>query len=103
MTDPTPQTAGGNPAPSTIAVIGSGYMGGGIAQVFALAGNTVRIADVSAEVAQRNYERILGESRDFEADDLVAAGARVEARSTERIGDRRVTRALLVHPKEVTV
>jgi 3-hydroxybutyryl-CoA dehydrogenase len=61
--------------PSTIAVIGSGYMGGGIAQVFALAGNTVRIADVSEEVARRNYERILGESRDFEADGLFRAGA----------------------------
>ncbi len=69
------QTGGGSITPSTIAVIGSGYMGGGIAQVFALAGNTVRIADVSAEVAQRNYERILGESREFEADGLFRAGA----------------------------
>src|SRR3712207_9561939 len=71
MTDRPEQGA----APTTIAVIGSGYMGGGIAQVFALAGNTVRIADVSAEVAQRNHERILGESRDFEADGLFPAGA----------------------------
>ena len=29
--------------------------------------------------------------------------ARIEARSTERIGDRRVTRALVVSPTEVTV
>ena len=33
----------------------------------------------------------------------VASGARIEARSTERIGDRRVTRALVVNPKGVTV
>jgi 3-hydroxybutyryl-CoA dehydrogenase len=69
------QENSGNEAPRTIAVIGSGYMGGGIAQVFALAGNTVRIADVSAEVAERNHERILRESRDFESDGLFPAGA----------------------------
>jgi D-methionine transport system ATP-binding protein len=33
----------------------------------------------------------------------VLDGARIEARSTERIGDRRVTRALVVNPKEVAV
>jgi D-methionine transport system ATP-binding protein len=44
---------------------------------------------------------------DEEADERLAAavaqGARIEARSTERIGDRRVTRALVVNPKEITV
>ena len=38
-----------------IAVVGSGYMGGGIAQVLALGGARVALADVSAEVAQKNY------------------------------------------------
>ncbi|MBE2319031.1 ATP-binding cassette domain-containing protein [Solirubrobacter sp. CPCC 204708] len=33
----------------------------------------------------------------------IADGARIEARSTERIGERRVTRALVVTPKEVAV
>ena len=41
-----------------IAVVGSGYMGGGIAQVFALSGRSVVLADVSGEVAASNLERI---------------------------------------------
>ncbi|WIB32927.1 3-hydroxyacyl-CoA dehydrogenase family protein [Curtobacterium sp. MCSS17_005] len=53
-----------------IAVVGSGYMGGGIAQVLALAGHTVRIADVSAEIAEQNLERLLGETAQFVADGL---------------------------------
>lgn len=53
-----------------IAVVGSGYMGGGIAQVLALAGHTVRIADVSAEIAQQNLERLLTETAQFVADGL---------------------------------
>lgn len=61
--------------PQTIAVIGSGYMGGGIAQIFALAGHQVRIADVTAEVAQSNYERILAETREFEDGGLLRKGA----------------------------
>lgn len=48
-----------------IAVVGSGYMGGGIAQVFALAGRQVRIADVSAEHAARSRERIIAEAADY--------------------------------------
>ncbi|WP_115787082.1 3-hydroxyacyl-CoA dehydrogenase family protein [Arthrobacter silvisoli] len=65
----------------TIAVVGSGYMGGGIAQVLALSGATVRIADVSEEVARKNYERLLEEARQFVADGLFPddAVARLEA------------------------
>ncbi|WP_285723949.1 3-hydroxyacyl-CoA dehydrogenase family protein [Psychromicrobium xiongbiense] len=65
----------------TIAVVGSGYMGGGIAQVLALAGATVRIADISAEIAQSNYERLVTEARQFVADGLFPADAveRIEA------------------------
>lgn len=62
-----------------IAVIGSGYMGGGIAQILALAGARVALADVSAEVAQSNYERLLKES-----DEFVAAGL-FPADATERL------------------
>ncbi|MFP5366587.1 MAG: 3-hydroxyacyl-CoA dehydrogenase NAD-binding domain-containing protein, partial [Actinomycetes bacterium] len=58
-----------------IAVIGSGYMGGGIAQVLALGGARVALADVSAEVAQSNYDRLLVESDQFVADGLFPAGA----------------------------
>lgn len=58
-----------------IAVVGSGYMGGGIAQVLALAGARVALADVSAEIAQSNYERLLKESDEFVAAGLFPAGA----------------------------
>jgi len=48
-----------------IAVVGSGYMGGGIAQVFALSGRSVVLADVSGEVAASNRERIIREAEDY--------------------------------------
>ena len=57
------------------AVVGSGYMGGGIAQVLALGGARVALADVSAEVAQGNYDRLLAESDQFVADGLFPAGS----------------------------
>ncbi|NUS36503.1 MAG: 3-hydroxyacyl-CoA dehydrogenase family protein [Pseudarthrobacter sp.] len=58
-----------------IAVVGSGYMGGGIAQVLALAGARVALADVSAEIAQNNYERLRKESDEFVAAGLFPANA----------------------------
>lgn len=58
-----------------VAIIGSGYMGGGIGQVLALAGARVALADTSAEVAQKNLERLLAESVDFEARGLFPEGA----------------------------
>ncbi len=57
------------------AVVGTGYMGGGIAQVLALSGATVAIADVSEEVANKNYHRLLAESENFVADGLFAPGS----------------------------
>ncbi|ASN53020.1 3-hydroxyacyl-CoA dehydrogenase family protein [Sinomonas sp. R1AF57] len=65
----------------TVAVVGSGYMGGGIAQVLALSGATVRIADVSEEIARKNYGRLLDEAREFVADGLFPQDAveRLEA------------------------
>ena len=42
-----------------VAVVGSGYMGGGIAQVLALSGREVVLADASAEQAARSRERII--------------------------------------------
>ncbi|MDQ4491547.1 3-hydroxyacyl-CoA dehydrogenase family protein [Sinomonas sp. ASV486] len=65
----------------TVAVVGSGYMGGGIAQVLALGGATVRIADVSEEIAAKNFERLLEEARQFVADGLFPEDAveRLEA------------------------
>ncbi|MEV0890975.1 3-hydroxyacyl-CoA dehydrogenase family protein [Promicromonospora sp. NPDC050262] len=60
---------------SSVAVIGAGYMGGGIAQSFALAGLPVVIADVSAEATQTAYARLLAEAREFEDVGLYDAGA----------------------------
>ncbi|VXB37829.1 3-hydroxybutyryl-CoA dehydrogenase [Arthrobacter sp. 9AX] len=59
----------------SIAVVGSGYMGGGIAQVLALGGARVALADVSAEVAESNYDRLLAESDQFVADGLFPEGS----------------------------
>lgn len=65
----------------TIAVVGSGYMGGGIAQVLALSGATVLIADISEEIAQSNYARLIAEAKQFVADGLFPDDAveRIEA------------------------
>ncbi|KQQ49511.1 3-hydroxyacyl-CoA dehydrogenase family protein [Plantibacter sp. Leaf314] len=59
----------------TIAVVGSGYMGGGIAQVLALSGATVRIADISEEIARKNSDRLIAEAEQFVADGLFPADA----------------------------
>ncbi|GAB3040284.1 3-hydroxyacyl-CoA dehydrogenase family protein [Parafrigoribacterium mesophilum] len=59
----------------TVAVVGSGYMGGGIAQVLALSGATVRIADISEEIAKKNYERLIEEATQFVADGLFPVDA----------------------------
>lgn len=60
---------------STIAIIGSGYMGGGIAQVFARAGFSVLIADQSADVAAKAYDRLVEEAGRFEERGLFPAGS----------------------------
>ncbi|UWX97079.1 3-hydroxyacyl-CoA dehydrogenase family protein [Arthrobacter zhaoxinii] len=62
-------------AQRAVAVVGSGYMGGGIAQVLALGGARVALADVSQEVAEKNLERLLGEAEQFVADGLFPADA----------------------------
>lgn len=58
-----------------VAVVGSGYMGGGIAQLLALAGNEVRIADVSLDVATASQARLVAEAEAFTADGLFPEGA----------------------------
>ena len=60
---------------TSVAVIGAGYMGGGIAQSFALAGLPVVIADASAEATQAAYDRLIRESQEFEDAGLYDAGA----------------------------
>jgi 3-hydroxybutyryl-CoA dehydrogenase len=60
---------------SHVAVVGSGYMGGGIVQLLALAGNDVRISDVSLEVATASHARLVEEAEAFSADALFPPGA----------------------------
>ncbi|WP_223410674.1 3-hydroxyacyl-CoA dehydrogenase family protein [Occultella gossypii] len=59
---------------TTVAVIGSGYMGGGIAQTLAAAGLTVRIADATADLARTAHARILAEAAELETSGLMPAG-----------------------------
>lgn len=57
------------------AVIGSGYMGGGIAQVLALTGEAVSISDIDLATAERSRERLIEEADQFAADGLFPDGA----------------------------
>jgi 3-hydroxybutyryl-CoA dehydrogenase len=59
----------------TVAVVGSGYMGGGIAQTLAIAGFPVVIADASVELARAARERLIDEADRFEASGVFTAGA----------------------------
>ena len=58
-----------------IAIVGSGYMGGGMAQVFALAGHDVVLADVTSEIAAANLERVRRETAEFEEQGLYRPGS----------------------------
>ncbi|GAA1757813.1 3-hydroxyacyl-CoA dehydrogenase family protein [Pseudarthrobacter sulfonivorans] len=60
---------------STTAVVGSGYMGGGIAQVLALHGYKVMLGDVDGETAERARVRLVEQAKDFEAHGLLPEGA----------------------------
>jgi 3-hydroxybutyryl-CoA dehydrogenase len=57
------------------AVVGGGYMGGGIAQTFAMAGLPCTVADVDAETARRAVRRLVDEGRDYEEQGLFPAGS----------------------------
>lgn len=64
-----------------IAVVGAGYMGGGIAQEYAIAGYPVVLADVDGQVAKASVARLIAEATDWEARGLFHPGdaAKVEA------------------------
>ncbi len=49
-------------------------MGGGIAQVFAIAGHPVILADADAEVSKRNLVRLIAEAKDWEERGLFLPG-----------------------------
>ncbi|TXN30931.1 3-hydroxyacyl-CoA dehydrogenase family protein [Lacisediminihabitans profunda] len=68
-----------------VAAIGSGYMGGGIAQVLALAGSTVTLGDVDEQTASLAFERIVKEAEAFEIAHLLDQGSAMVLRSRLRI------------------
>ncbi len=65
-----------------VAVVGSGYMGGGIAMVFALGGYDVTLADIDGATAERSRERVRSEAEQAEAQGLLRGG------SAQRVRDR---------------
>lgn len=85
MTDPsttgdsassTTGTSGtSTPVVGRAAVIGAGYMGGGIAQALALAGADVAISDADAKTTVAQRERLIAEAGDFAARGLMPADA----------------------------
>ncbi|TFD48729.1 3-hydroxyacyl-CoA dehydrogenase family protein [Cryobacterium sp. Hh11] len=58
-----------------ISIVGSGYMGGGMAQVFALAGHKVLLADVDGATSIAGRERLMGEAWKFQQQGLFPDGS----------------------------
>ena len=58
-----------------VAVIGAGYMGGGIAQVFAMAGFDVAICGADPALTGRHLDRLGREADDFEQQGLLKPGS----------------------------
>jgi 3-hydroxybutyryl-CoA dehydrogenase len=59
----------------SIAVVGAGYMGGGIAQVLAMAGFQVAITDADPDTTLRHRDRLFAEAADFEEQGLFDPGS----------------------------
>ena len=70
-----------------IAVVGAGYMGGGIAQVFALAGMDVVIVDADPNLTARHLDRLRHEAQDFESRGLFDPGSAELVRKNLRAAD----------------
>jgi 3-hydroxybutyryl-CoA dehydrogenase len=62
---------------NTAAVVGTGYMGGGIAQSLALAGVDVQLADVNTDLTKKSLDRLLAEADRFEREGLFDPGSAV--------------------------
>jgi len=58
-----------------VAVVGAGYMGGGIAQVLAMAGLHVTIVDADPSLTRSHLDRLCREAEDFEAKGLFDPGS----------------------------
>lgn len=60
---------------NSVAVVGAGYMGGGIAQSLALAGMRVTVVDGDPELTKKQFARLLDEAQDFEDQGLYRPGS----------------------------
>ena len=76
-----------NAAVQQIAVVGAGYMGGGIAQVFAMAGLPVIIADADATRTAQHLDRLRREAEEFESQGLFGPGSAQLVRDNLRAAD----------------
>src|SRR3954454_4959996 len=72
---------------SQVAVVGAGYMGGGIAQVLAMAGLHVVIVDAAPDITQRHLERLRREAEEFESQGLFDPGSADLVRKNLRAAD----------------
>ncbi|WP_099040324.1 3-hydroxyacyl-CoA dehydrogenase family protein [Mycobacterium neglectum] len=72
---------------NTVTVVGAGYMGGGIAQVLALNGFEVQIADVSVEATHEALKRLEREAGEFEEQGLFDPGSAQTIMSNLTAGD----------------
>jgi 3-hydroxybutyryl-CoA dehydrogenase len=70
-----------------IAVVGAGYMGGGIAQVLAMAGLDVVIVDADPALTRRHLARLHQEAEDFESQGLFDPGSAELVRANLRTAD----------------
>jgi 3-hydroxybutyryl-CoA dehydrogenase len=70
-----------------VAVVGAGYMGGGIAQVLALAGLDVVIVDADPALTRRHLDRLRREAEDFEKQGLFDPGSADLVRANLRVAD----------------
>jgi 3-hydroxybutyryl-CoA dehydrogenase len=70
-----------------VAVVGAGYMGGGIAQVFAMAGLNVVIVDADPGLTRRHLERLRQEAAEFEKQGLFDPGSAELVRVNLRAAD----------------
>ena len=70
-----------------VAVVGAGYMGGGIAQVFAMAGLDVVIVDADPALTRRHLDRLRQEAGEFEKQGLFDPGSAELVRANLRAAD----------------
>lgn len=64
-----------------IAVVGSGYMGGGIAQTLAMSGYPVVVVDADPAISRTAVDRLAEQAERYEADGLVPSGAAAAVRA----------------------